>query len=88
MGFHQALIVELLIGVLLIGWSPPGGLPLDSVQLIILIILEAFWVYQTLGDTLNSIVPNSDFGKRFVARVMTIFSFRFLPNVTNIVFAY
>ena len=53
-----------------------------------MVILETFWVYQTLGDMLNSIVPNSHFGKHSVARVMTIFSFHFLRNVTNIVFSY
>ena len=65
---HQALI-----------WDPinrtitPGGSSLDPLKLIILIILGALWVHQTLGDMLNIIVSNSHFGKRPTAREMTTF---------------
>ena len=66
----------------------PRGPSLDPLKLIILIVLGALWVYQTLGDMLAIIVSNSHFGKRYIARVMNIFSPHFLPNVSNIVFAY
>ena len=68
-----------------IGLSPPGGPSLNLLKLVIWIILGDFWVYQTLGDMLNSIVSNSHFGKRRAARVMTILSLNHLgicwPNV-------
>ena len=53
---------------------------------IILIIFGAFWMYRALEDMLSIIVSNSHFGKRSTARVMTICSLHFLPNITNIVF--
>ena len=65
-----------------------GESPLDPFKLITLIILGAIWVYQALGDMLSIIVSNSDFGKRTAARVMTIFSLHFPPNVTNHAFSY
>ena len=44
------------------------------------VILGALWVHRALGDMLNSIVSNSHFGKRSIAREVTIsgshFSFR------------
>ena len=68
------------IGVLLIG-CPLQGPSLGPLKLIILIILAGIWVCQTRGDMLNSIVSNSHFGKRPAARVMTILSLHFLPNI-------
>ena len=92
---HQALVGldppsfnrRLFIGVLLIGCPLQGSL-LDHLKLIIWIILTALWVYRAHGDMLSIIVSNSHFGKRSAARVMTIFSFHFLPDVTNMVFSY
>ena len=66
----------------------PRRRALELLKLIILIMLGAPWVHRALGDTLNSIASTSHFGKRSAARVMTISSFDFLTNVTNIVFYY
>ena len=55
-------------------YIPPGGFPLVSLKLIILIVLGAFWVYQALGDMITIVVSNSHFGKRSAARVMTALS--------------
>ena len=65
-----------------------GGPSLHPSKLIILTILDALWVYGTLGAILTSIVSNSHFGKRPVARAMKLFSPHFPPNVTNHVFSY
>ena len=46
--------------------------------------LETFWVYQGLLDMLTTIVSNSHFGKRPIAREMTIFGFHVRPHVPNI----
>ena len=63
---HQALI-----GVLLIGWSPPGdrSRPLKTTYFN---YFAGFWVYRALGEMLSIIVSNSDFGKRSGAGDMTI----------------
>ena len=83
----QGLIEVLLRGILLMGWSPPEDNP-RPLKLIILVILGALWVYGVLGDILTSIVSNFQFGKRSVARDMTISGFHFLANVTNNIFSY
>ena len=44
--------------------------------------LTSFWVGRALGNMLTSIVSNSHFGKRPVARDMTICGSHFLPHVT------
>ena len=54
-------------------YVPSWRSPLDHVKLIILIILWAFWVYQGYLDMLSTIVSNSHFGKRPIAREMTTF---------------
>ena len=61
-----------------------GGLSLAPLKLIILVILETFWVYQALGDMLNIIVSNSDFGKRPGARDITIVGSHVGPHIPNI----
>ena len=65
------------------GMVTPGGFSLDLSKLIISIILHALWVWEALGDILTSIVSNSHFGKRSVARDITIFGFYCLLHVTN-----
>ena len=47
--------------------------PPQPLKLLILIILGAFWMYQTLLDMLNTNVSNSHFGKRHAVREMTTF---------------
>ena len=46
----------------------PGGPSLGLLKLINSIILAALWAHRALGDMLNSIVPNSHFGKRLGAQ--------------------
>ena len=46
--------------------------PLDTSKLIIRIIFASFWVCGLHGNILRHIVSNSHFGKRAVARDMTI----------------
>ena len=47
--------------------------PLNPLKPFILINLGAFWVYQGLLDMLRTIVLNSHFGKRPLAREMAAF---------------
>ena len=49
-------------------WSPPS-----TSKLMNFLIFGLFWVRMALGNMLTSIVSNSHFGKRLVARDMTIF---------------
>ena len=51
------------------------------------IIFESSWVRAAADNIPTSIVSNSHFGKRPVARDMTIFSFYFLSHVTNYIFS-
>ncbi len=73
------------------GMVTPRGRPLDTSKLIILIILEALWVHEALGDMLTSIVSNSHFGNRPGAKdmiIIIIFSSHFLSHVSNNIFPY
>ena len=65
-----------------------GGLSLEPLKHIILIILGALWVYQPLGDMPSIIVSNLHFGKLSAARAMAIVSLHLLTNVTNHPFSY
>ena len=65
------------------GMVTPGGPPLDPSKPVHLITFDPFWVVEALGNISTSIVSNSHFGKRPVARDTTIFKYHFLPNVTN-----
>ena len=47
-------------------------------------ICGAFWVYQALGDMLNSIESSSHFWKRPGARDMTIFGSHVGAHIPNI----
>ena len=64
----------------------PPGEALDPFKLIISMVFEPLWVYGLLGDMLTSIVSNSHFGKRLVAKVMIILSSLFLPMSPAIYF--
>ena len=55
-------------------YAPLGDRP-DPSKLIIFIILTALWDYRALGDILTSIVSNSHFGKRSIARLMSFLAF-------------
>ena len=66
----------------------PGGPFLDPSKLNDVLALVALWVNGALGDILSSIVSNSHFRKRPVARDMTIFGSHILPHVTGNVFTY
>ena len=62
----------------------PGDSPLILYKIIILLIFDPHWMYQTLGDMLRSIVSNSDFWKRLGARDMTICGSHVGPHILNI----
>ena len=62
------------------------GVTLESSKLSICISFEPFWACEALGNMLTSIVSNSLFGKRSVARDMTIFVCRFPPMLPNMYF--
>ena len=47
------------------------GTPLDTLKLIILLVVRAFWVDHGLLDMLDTIESTSHFGKRPIARAMT-----------------
>ena len=47
--------------------------PPQPLKTLILVVLEAFWVHQTLLDMPRTIVANSHFGKRPTAREMITF---------------
>ena len=64
-------------------YMPPPGRALDPSKHLILIIFDPLWAYRTLGDILTNIVSNSHFGKRPVARAVTIFVTHVLPQVTE-----
>ena len=49
-----------------------GGPIIDPLKLVILIIFDSSWVYQTLEDMLSITVSNSHFWKRSGARDMII----------------
>ena len=74
--------------LLLRGWSPPGDPSLDLSKLIDSIICTAFWVGGALGSILTIIVSSYHFGKRPVARDMTICVSPFFPDVTGNVLSY
>ena len=83
---YRGLLMTLL-GAPLRAWSPPGGLP-STPQLLDFIAFGFFWVDAAFGNILSSIVLNSHFGKRPVARDITIFGSHFLPHVTEHVDSY
>ena len=55
----------------------------DLSKLMIFMLLLPLWVCAAFGDILSSILSNYDFGKRSVARDMSICGLHFLPHVTN-----
>ena len=65
----------------------PGALTLDPSKPIDLIILDALWKHQALGNLLTSIVSNSRFGKRHGAQEITICGSHFVSHVTEHVFS-
>ena len=65
----------------------PEG-PSDPSELIACTIFESFWVERTLDMILTSVVSNSHFGKRPVARDMTIFGSNVGPHVSENVCLY
>ena len=67
---------------------PPLGGGKKRSKLNILLIFDLLWVYEALGDILTSIVRNSHFEKRPVARDMIILGSLFLPHVTENVLSY
>ena len=66
----------------------PGGRSLDPSKLIILIIVDSFWMCGALGIILTIIVSSSHLGNGLGARDMTSFSFHFLLHVTEHGFSY
>ena len=63
--------------------APPGA-SLDPSKLINLFFLDFSWVCEALGNKLTSMVSNSHFGKRLVARELTTFGFHVGPHIPNV----